>query len=438
MRRRRGARVRERGARPHAPRLHRYLAIVLRRRALLSSLIAGATIAAAACSGSSGSSGKSTSTSSTSSVSSTTSTTLGAVPPPDLARARIVLTKLATLDDPTALAVRDGDATLYVTEQAGRVRAIRDGRLVEQPVVDLGPEVAHGGERGLLGIAFSPDGTKMYLDYTNTDGDTRVVEYTVAADGSVAPGTRRELLAIPQPQANHNGGDLVVGNDGLLYIAMGDGGGAGDQGIGHAAGGNGQSVDTLLGKILRIDPTPSADKPYTIPSGNPFANGGGRPEIWAYGLRNPWRFSFDRATHDLWIGDVGQDRWEEIDYVQGGNAAGMNFGWNVFEGMHPYRGGSAPNAVEPIAEYGHGPNACSISGGYVYRGTRIPDLVGAYVYADYCGSTLRALTQANGVVRSQRASLGVDISGVVSFGQDDAGELYVLSQKSGLSRIDPA
>ncbi|HEY7437961.1 MAG TPA: PQQ-dependent sugar dehydrogenase [Acidimicrobiia bacterium] len=348
-----------------------------------------------------------------------------------------MLTRLATVDQPTALAIRSGDPTLYVTEQAGQVRAIRDDQLIPTPVLDIRDLVRSGGEQGLLGIAFSPDGSTMYLDYTNTNGDTRVVSYAVRTDGSVETGSRREILAIPQPQANHNGGNLVVANDGSLYVAMGDGGSEGDQGPGHAPGGNGQSVDTLLGKILHIDPSPSSGPPYTIPSDNPFAHGGGRPEIWAYGLRNPWRFSFDRTTNDLWIADVGQNSWEEIDYVQGGNAAGRNFGWNIWEGTHRYRAGNAPNVTMPIDEYPHSSTRCSISGGFVYRGTRIPDLVGAYLYGDYCGSGIQALTQANAKVVGRR-DFPLDVQQVVSFGEDGAGELYVLSQQGGVYRIDPA
>jgi glucose/arabinose dehydrogenase len=353
-----------------------------------------------------------------------------------LGAAKVKLTPIARVEGPTAFATRQGDRALYVTEQLGRVRAVRDGNLDAQPVLDLTADVGSGGERGLLGIAFSPDGSKMYLDYTNKEGDTRIVEYTTRG-GVVDAASRRELLAVDQPQPNHNGGQLGFGPDGMLYIGLGDGGGAGDQGSGHAEGGNGQSLDTLLGKILRIDPTPSAGAAYTIPSDNPFANGGGLPEIWAYGLRNPWRFSWDREANDLWIADVGQNQWEEIDFVARGKAARLNFGWNRLEGTHQFSGQAPANAVAPIYEYSHADGGCSVSGGYVYRGTKIPDLRGAYVFTDYCAGTLRAITQQGGKLADQR-DLGAKGNQVAAFGQDQDGELYVLSQADGLQRIDPA
>jgi glucose/arabinose dehydrogenase len=305
-------------------------------------------------------------------------------------------------------------------------------------VLDLTGQVTGGSEQGLLGIEFSPDGTLLYAHYTNVDGDTRVDEYAMT-DGTADAASRRELLAVEQPQANHNGGQLAFGPDGLLYIGLGDGGGGGDTGDGHAPGGNGQSLDTLLGKILRIDPRPSGGDPYTIPADNPFAGGGGRPEIWAYGLRNPWRFSFDRETDDLWIGDVGQNAWEEVDYspAGAGAGAGANYGWARLEGAHPFSGDAPPDAVAPIFEYPNPDQGCSVTGGFVYRGARIPDLQGAYVFADYCQGDLRALRQEDGQLVVER-SLGVNAANVASFGQDRDGELYVLSQGNGLLRIDPA
>jgi glucose/arabinose dehydrogenase len=353
-----------------------------------------------------------------------------------LAAARVKLTHVATVEDPTAFATRRGDRSLYVTEQVGRVRAVRDGRLEPEPVIDLTGQVGSGGERGLLGLAFSPDGTKVYVHYTNKDGDTRVDEYTMGATAA-NPGSRRELLAVDQPQPNHNGGQLSFGPDGKLYLGLGDGGGAGDTGSGHADGGNGQSRNTLLGKILRIDPAAAAGRQYTIPSDNPFANSGEQPEVWVYGLRNPWRFAWDRKTGDLWIADVGQNQWEEIDFVAGGRAAGLNFGWNRLEGTHEFSGQAPPNAVAPIFEYSHDGGGCSVSGGYVYRGSKIPALDGAYVFSDYCDSTLHAIVQQEGKVGEQR-DLGVKGRQVTAFGEGQDGELYVLSQGDGLQRIDPA
>jgi glucose/arabinose dehydrogenase len=354
---------------------------------------------------------------------------------PQLGAVNVKLTPVARLEDPTALATRRGDGGLYVTEQVGRVRAVRDGQLASEPVIDLTSVVGSGGERGLLGLAFSSDGTKLYVHYTDKSGDTRLDEYTMS--GTTADmGSRRQLLALPQPQPNHNGGQLSFGPDGMLYLGLGDGGGAGDSGNGHAPGGNGQSLDTLLGKILRIDPTPSNGRQYTIPRDNPFANRGGQPEIWAYGLRNPWKFSWDRETDDLWIADVGQNAWEEIDFVGGGRAAGLNFGWNRLEGTHEFAGDPPANAVPPIFEYPLD-GTCAAIGGYVYRGSKIPALVGSYLYSDYCESMIRALVQEGGRITDQR-DLGIRGNNVTAFGEDQNGELYVLSQGDGLQRIDPA
>jgi glucose/arabinose dehydrogenase len=354
-----------------------------------------------------------------------------------LGTARVKLTPITRVEAPTAFATRQGDRALYVTEQVGRVRAVRDGNLDAQPVLDLTADVGSGGERGLLGLAFSPDGSKMYVYYTNRDGDIRVDEYAIAGNSADA-GSRRQVLAVDHPPApNHNGGQTSFGPDGKLYLGLGDGGAAGDMGTGHAEGGNAQSLDTLLGKILRIDPTPSAGAPYTIPSDNPFADGGGLREIWSYGLRNPWRFSWDRKTGDMWIADVGQNQWEEVDLASAGRGAGANYGWNRLEGTHQFSGSPPDGAVGPIFEYSHQGGGCSISGGYVYRGSKIPTLAGAYVYTDYCDSALRALTERSGKLTGQR-DLGVKANQVTAFGQGQDGELYVLSQGDGLQRIDPA
>ena len=352
-----------------------------------------------------------------------------------LRSAKVKLTPIASVEDPTAFAIRPGDRAFYVTEQVGRVRAVRDGNLDAEPVLDLTADVGSGGERGLLGLAFSPDGSKLYLDYTNTTGDTRIVEYTMRGN-TVDAGSRRELLAVDQPQPNHNGGQLGFGPDGMLYIGFGDGGGAGDQGSGHAEGGNGQSLDTLLGKILRIDARAASGREYAIPPGNPFANGGGLPEIWAYGLRNPWRFTWDRETGDMWIADVGQNAWEEVDFLPAGQGTGSNFGWNRLEGTHAFQGEAPRDAVPPILEYPLD-GACAAIGGYVYRGSKIPALTGAYLYSDYCDGTVNAVVEQDGKVADQR-DLGVQGNQVTAFGQDQDGELYVLSQGDGLQRIDPA
>ncbi len=387
----------------------------MRRLVVALALLTVVTVSAAACSG--GDSNRSS---------------------PDLAAVHIRLTKLADLERPTAFAVRKGDATLYVTEQVGRVRAVRAGKLAAEPVLDISNEVGSTGtEQGLLGMTFSPDGNRVYLDFTNPAGNTRVVEYTVNG-ATIDARSSRQLLAIDQPQSNHNGGSLAIGPDGMLYIGSGDGGNAGDIGPGHVAGGNGQSTHTLLGKLLRIDPQPSGGRPYSIPPGNPFANGDGRPEIFALGLRNPWRFSFDRTTGNLWIGDVGQDEWEEIDFVATGKGSGDNFGWNRLEGTHPYSGAVPAETISPIFEYSHSATGgCSVTGGYVYRGSAIPAMQGVYVFADYCAGELHGLTQVSGR-RAAEGSLGATTPNITSFGEDGTGELYVLSGKDGLSRIDPA
>ena len=269
-------------------------------------------------------------------------------------RGTVELVHVADVDSPTAFATRSGDAALYVAEQDGRVVAVDEGGDVST-VLDLTSRIESGGEQGLLGLVFSPLGDHLYVHFTNRGGDTRVEEYAFGDDG-VDVSSRRRILAVRQPQPNHNGGQLVFGPDGMLYVGLGDGGGGGDRGSGHAAEGNGQSLRTLLGKILRIDPTPTADTPYTIPADNPFVEDDGRPEIWSYGLRNPWRFSFDRETGDLWIADVGQDEWEEIDFSPAAQGAGQgtNFGWNVFEAEARYRDGDTTGrALLPLVSLSH-------------------------------------------------------------------------------------
>jgi glucose/arabinose dehydrogenase len=349
--------------------------------------------------------------------------------------ADVTLTPIAELTDPTALAVRPGDDTLYVAEQIGRVRAVRDGSLVDAPFLDLTDGVRAGGEQGLLGIAFSPEGDKLYAHYSNSEGDNQIDEFAMEGR-TVDRGSQREVITVEGLQPNHNGGQIAFGPDGLLYIGYGDGGGAGDQGDGHAPEGNGQSLDTLLGKIVRIDPQPSGDRPYTIPADNPFADGGGDAEIWAYGLRNPWRFSWDRETDDLWIGDVGQNAWEEIDFVPGGEGAGANFGWPQVEANAEFRGAPPGGHAGPILDLSHDDGHCSVISGYVYRGANIPELEGAHLFSDYCNTQIRAIVEEDGQVVADRTLLaGPDL--ITAFGEDNDGELYVLSQRSGLLRLDP-
>jgi glucose/arabinose dehydrogenase len=362
-------------------------------------------------------------------------------PAASAATPQLRLTKVVDTANLTAIASRPKSPTLYVAQQGGVVWSVRNGKRSSTPVVDLTDRVSQdGGERGLLGLTFSPDGRKLYVDYTDRDGNTQIDELAMQGRATDAS-SRRTVMSIKQPEPNHNGGQLAFGPDGDLYVGMGDGGSEGDIGAGHAPGGNGQSLDTLLGKILRIDPAPTASAAYSVPPDNPFvATAGARPEIWAYGLRNPWRFSFDKKTGDLWIGDVGQDRYEEIDRVpatQGRDAGkGVNFGWNRLEGDHPYQGNAPSDAVPPVYEISHDTGACAVVGGFVYRGTKIRDLQGDYLFSDNCDGTIRLLVPGGDGLTM--ADSGAHASGVASFGQANDGTLYVTSLTDGLYRVDAA
>jgi len=319
---------------------------------------------------------------------------------------------------------------LFVVQQSGRIRILQNGKLLGRPFLDVSSLVTAGGEQGLLGLAFHPGyarNGRFYVNYTDRSGDTRVVEYRRASATRADPSSARVLLGVDQPFSNHNGGMLAFGPDRMLYVGLGDGGSGDDP------QGNGQDTGSLLGKLLRIDvDRRTGGRQYGIPAGNPFAGGGGRPEVYAYGLRNPWRFSFDRARGDLWIGDVGQNAIEEIDYRPRDAGAGANFGWRAFEGRSTNIGGTG--ALEggsphtpPVAQYGHS-QGCSVTGGYVYRGTRVPGLRGRYVYADFCSGnvwSMRAGPKPGGVRRE--TGLGVRLSNVTSFGESLNGDLYVLA-----------
>jgi glucose/arabinose dehydrogenase len=349
---------------------------------------------------------------------------------PDLSKAKVRLVQIAELDAPVAMAYREGDGALYVAQRGGQVVALRGGKVDRTPVLDVSGIISAGGEQGLLGMAFSPDGTFLYVNYTDTNGDTNVAEYRMAGNRADA-GSARRVLFIQQPYSNHNGGNIVFGPDGYLYIGMGDGGSQGDP------SGNGQNLGVLLAKMLRIAPRPIGEAPYRVPPDNPFiGRAGARPEIWAYGLRNPWRWEFDRETGDLWIGDVGGSDREEIDFQPAGSPGGQNYGWNATEGTSIHT--EAPeNWVQPVAEYRtHTDGTCAIVGGFVYRGTAIPNLVGAYLYSDNCNGTINALVLRNGKATGQR-SLGIDAGAPSSFGQDQDGELYVLSLTGPVYKIVP-
>ncbi|HEX7002901.1 MAG TPA: PQQ-dependent sugar dehydrogenase [Trueperaceae bacterium] len=354
--------------------------------------------------------------------------------PPQLA-----LEEVATgLQSPTAIvAPGDGSGRIFLLEQPGRIRIAVDGQLLPEPFLDISGQMSAGGERGLLGLAFHPeyaDNGRFFVDYTDPAGDTVVAEYAVSTeDPDLAdPNSRRVLLQVPQPYPNHNGGGLAFGPDGYLYISLGDGGAGGDP---HD---NGQDLGTLLGTILRID-VDSAE-PYGVPSDNPFVDQPGvRPEIWAYGLRNPWRFSFDRETGDLWIADVGQNVWEEINFQSAAVGGGQNYGWDVMEGAHcfePEQGCETEGLVLPVLEYDHD-LGCSVTGGYRYRGTAIPGLQGAYLFGDYCSGQIWGAYGAN----DEWSSIPLLQSGlrISAFGEDDEGELYVADHGGGtVYRIVPA
>ncbi len=333
----------------------------------------------------------------------------------------------------------DGSGRLFVVEQPGRIRIVRDGRLLERPFLDIERLVGSGGERGLLGLAFHPrfgaGDDRFFIDFTDREGTTVIAEARPSEDPDVADGASlRVLMRIAQPFANHNGGDVAFGPDGHLYVALGDGGSGGDP------LGSGQRLDTHLGKILRIDvDRTEGSAAYAIPPDNPFVGvEGAKPEIWALGLRNPWRISFDRATGDLWIGDVGQGAIEEVDRLTAatGGGRGANLGWNRMEGSACFPGGTAcdpAGLVLPLAEYGHD-LGCAVTGGYVYRGSDHPDLVGVYVYADYCSGRVWGVS-SGGPDRQDAvllAETGVTLS---SFGEDDAGELYVTDLGGRLLRL---
>ena len=341
---------------------------------------------------------------------------------PNLANASVALTTVATgLTKPTDIAWRHGDSRMYVTQQTGSVRIVAaNGTLVATPVLTV--SVSGGNEQGLLGLAFSSDGTKLYVDYTDPSGNIHVDEYTM--NGDVADtSTKRQLLLQNHTQfANHNGGEVVFGPDGMLYIGIGDGGSGGDP------NGNGQNLGTWLGKILRINPNQNGANPYSVPADNPFVGQSGKlPEIWMYGLRNPWRFSFDRSTGDTWIGDVGQDLYEEVDTAAAGQS-GINWGWNLREGLHPYNGGAEPpGARDPLFELPHSAGYCAVIGGYVYRGSAIADLGGSYLYGDSCRSEISAVSVSGGQVTLQR-DLGITVDNLTTFAEDPNGEIFAASR----------
>ncbi len=328
---------------------------------------------------------------------------------------------------------KDASGRLFVIEKKGFIRLIDSaGRLQAEPFLNIRERVgASASEQGLLGLAFHPQYAQngfFYVHYTDTSGNTVVSRFQVSSDANLAdPASEFILLTQKQPFPNHNGGGLAFGPDGYLYIGLGDGGAAGDP------LGAGQDLNTRLGKILRIDVDSAS--PYAIPADNPFVNGGGLPEIWAYGLRNPWRFSFDSFTGDLYIGDVGQNNWEEINFVSAGSPNGLNFGWNLMEASHPYAGDYTESLINPIAEYSHD-LGCSVTGGYVYRGQAIHEMQGIYLFGDYCsGSIWGLLNTPSGWQSSLLFESGYRIS---TFGVDESGEVYVAGYDGAIYKLEKA
>src|SRR5919197_3783068 len=355
------------------------------------------------------------------------------------ARSGVRLVRIGSFEQPLYVTAPPGDERrVFVVEQGGRIWVVRGGRKLPQPFLDLRSKTEAAGEQGLLSMAFAPDYATsglFYVDYTDNSGDSHIVEYKRASEDRADAGSARQFIFQRQPEPNHNGGLLLFGPDNLLYVGFGDGGGGGDQ---HGERGNAQDLGTLLGKILRIDPRPSGGRPYRIPSSNPFVNRrGARGEIYSYGLRNPWRFSFDRATGDLTIGDVGQDQWEEVDFVRRDKGKGANFGWRPFEGRsHYYPDESAPGAISPVLVRSHDDGWCSVTGGVVVRDPALGGLVGRYVFGDYCRPQILSARLASGSARDVR-STGLRVSALTSFGEDAQGRVYATSGNGPVYRLAP-
>lgn len=356
-------------------------------------------------------------------------------PPPDPPSNLVAQLVVGGLSDPVYLTAPSGDDRLFIVEQPGRIRIVQNGQLVPTPFLNIVPLVLSGGERGLLSMAFHPSYAAngyFYVNYTDNGGDTRVVRYTVSADPNVADaGSAKQILLVGQPFGNHNGGHVLFGPDGFLYIAMGDGGSGGDP------QNHGQDLTTLLGALLRIDV--DGGDPYAIPTSNPFrGQPGARDEIWAYGLRNPWRFAFDATASTLYIADVGQNALEEVNAV-GATAAPVNYGWRIMEGtscFNPPQNCNQTGLTLPVLEYGRG-SGCSVIGGFVYRGSTLSGLQGHYFYSDWCSGWLRSFRLDNGQAADQQEWNVGSIGAVLSFGQDGSGELYVLSGNGSVYRLAP-
>jgi glucose/arabinose dehydrogenase len=326
----------------------------------------------------------------------------------------------------------DDSGRLFVVEQPGLIRIFRDGALLPEPFLDISGKLSCCGERGLLGLAFHPNYDQngyFFVNYTDLNGDTVISRFQVSNNSELADqASEIQLLGVAQPFPNHNGGGLAFGPDGYLYVGLGDGGSAGDP------LGNAQNTHNLLGKLLRLDVDQS--DLYAVPTGNPFAESGGAPEIWFFGLRNPWRFSFDSLTGDLFIGDVGQGSWEEVDYLSAGIPGGANLGWNYREGSHPYSASSVPDdslLIDPVAEYGHD-QGISVIGGVIYRGEQLPDWQGIYLYGDYGSGIIWGLFQAEDG-SWQNTQLFQTGNRITSFGEDESGEVYYVDPQGSIFKL---
>lgn len=338
------------------------------------------------------------------------------------------------LDTPIGMTnAGDGSGRLFVNEKAGQIRIMSGGQLLDQPFLDIRDRVGSSqSEQGLLGLAFPPNYNQsgfFFVNYTEKNGNTVISRFRVTDDPNRAdPGSERILITQQQPYPNHNGGGMAFGPDGYLYLSLGDGGSAGDP------QGNGQNLDTLLGKLLRIDVV--SDDPYAIPVDNPFQGGKEKHEIWAYGLRNAWRFSFDQQTGDLWIADVGQNQWEEINFQPAAAQGGLNYGWDYKEATHPYEG-TPPDGVElidPVFEYDHS-QGCSVTGGYVYRGQTLPEWQGVYFFGDYCSGNVWGLLR-KGDSFEGRLLFPLKNIAIPAFGQDEAGEVYMVLMNGIIMRLE--
>jgi glucose/arabinose dehydrogenase len=354
-------------------------------------------------------------------------------PPPSALNLELVA---SGLNNPVYLTALPNDQQrLFVVEQVGRIRIIRNGQLLATPFLDIRAKVSFGGEQGLFSVAFHPNYASngwFFVNFTDVNGDTQVERYTVSPTNpdSARATSALTVISVDQPFPNHNGGQLQFGPDGMLYIGMGDGGSGGDP------QNHGQNRATLLGDLLRIN----VDQlPYIVPPDNPYVGSTEfRREIWASGLRNPWRFSFDAPSGMLYVADVGQNNWEEINAVPA-SQAGVNYGWRLMEGARCFipSNCSQSGLQLPVHEYDHTSGNCSVTGGYVYRGTRIPGIVGHYFYADYCAAILRSFRLVNGVATDHRTWSVTGLQQVTSFGVDAAGELYILTGNGRVNRIIP-